>query len=122
MTSARQRLGHTGEQLAADFLSQRGLAIVDRNWRCTGVGEIDLVARDGDCLVIVEVRTRRGVSYGTPAESVTPAKQARLAMLAEAYCQETAWAGPLRIDVVAVTLAASGRLLEIDHIHDAVDG
>ena len=122
MTATRQALGRTGERLAAEFLAERGLHIVERNWRCAGIGEVDLVAQEGECLVIVEVRTRRGDAYGTPAESVTARKQTRLATLAEAYCQEMGWPGPVRIDVVAVTLTADGRLREMQHIRNAVSG
>lgn len=120
MSNARRGLGQTGEQLAARYLTAQGYQIEARNWRLTGLGEIDLVARDGDCLVIVEVRTRRGQSFGAPEESVTGRKQARLAALAEAYAAAASWNGPMRIDVVGVHLAADGRLLGINQVRDAV--
>jgi putative endonuclease len=120
MADSRQRLGRAGEQMAADLLAGKGYQILDRNWRSGRSGEIDLAAQDGACLVIVEVRTRRGEGYGSAEESVTPAKQARLAALAEAYSAEVAWQGPLRIDVVAISLSGDGRPLEIRHIVDAV--
>lgn len=120
MSDARRRLGAAGEQLAAEFLAERGYVLLARNWRGGATGEIDLVAQDGSCLVIVEVRTRRGESFGTPEESVTSRKQARLAALTEAYMIETGWAGPVRIDVVAIHLAANGQLLNISHLRDAV--
>jgi putative endonuclease len=120
MPDSRQRLGQAGEQMAADLLASKGYQIVARNWRSGRSGEIDLVAQDGPCLVIVEVRTRRGTAFGSAEESVTPAKQARLAALAEAYCDAASWQGPQRIDVVAVSLSADGRLLEVKHIENAV--
>lgn len=120
MADSRQRLGRAGEQMAADLLTGKGYQIVTRNWRSGRSGEIDLVAQDGPSLVIVEVRTRRGLTYGSAEESVTPAKQARLAALAEAYCDIAGWQGPVRIDVVAVSLAGDGRLLEVKHIENAV--
>ncbi|MCS6845603.1 MAG: YraN family protein [Caldilineales bacterium] len=122
MTDPRRSLGAVGERLAAEYLAQQGYRVVARNWRSGRGGEIDLVAEDGACLVIVEVRTRRGERFGPPEESVTAAKQARLAALAEAYAQAVGWAGPLRVDVVAVHLAADGRLLGIRHLRDAVGG
>lgn len=120
MTDERRRLGQAGERLAEQRLAELGYHVVARNWRAGRSGEIDLVAMDGDCLVIVEVRTRRGDHYGSAEESVTPAKQARLQALAVAYCAETGWDGPLRIDVLAVSLSPQGVLIEINHVKDAV--
>lgn len=76
--------GLAAESLAADLLIRRGLRIVDRNYRCKG-GEIDLVARDGDTLVFVEVRTRNSSAFGGAAASIGPRKQARLALAANHY-------------------------------------
>ncbi|NOZ30193.1 MAG: YraN family protein [Chloroflexi bacterium] len=121
MTSVRRGLGDTGESLAARELARRGLTIVARNWRCAQ-GEIDLIARDGDTLAIVEVRTRRGRTYGTPEESITPTKQARLIQLAQMYVAEIGWEGPWRIDVVAIELDRGGRLLRITHLPGAIEG
>jgi putative endonuclease len=116
----RRRLGAFGERLAALHLEAKGYRIVARNFRCRE-GEIDIVAQEGDTLVFVEVRTRRGDVLGGPAESVTALKQARLVAAATAYVQELAElpAGQ-RIDVVAVQLSPSGRLLAIDHLEGAV--
>lgn len=122
MSGARRGLGQLGERLAAQYLAEQGYEILDRNWRSGATGEADLVARDGDCLVIVEVRTRRGKAYGTPEESVTPRKQARLVALAEAYAVQSGWTGPLRIDVIGVHLSGDGRLLRINHVVNAVHG
>ncbi|MCA9871673.1 MAG: YraN family protein [Anaerolineae bacterium] len=120
MTDQRRRLGQAGEQLAAQKLSAYGYQILERNWRYGRRGEIDLVAQDGECLVIVEVRTRRGRRFGTAEESVTPRKQAQLQTLTEAYYMQSGWDGPVRIDVVAVSLSPQGDLIEINHIKNAV--
>ena len=117
----RQGLGAWGEDLAARHLAGKGYEIVARNWRCE-IGELDLVARDGADLAFVEVRTRRGQALGTPEESITPAKQARLIDLAEAYVQAQDWQSGWRIDVVAVALDRRGRLLRVDHYENAVTG
>jgi putative endonuclease len=116
----RRRLGAFGERLAALHLEAKGYRILSRNFRCRE-GEIDIVAQDGDTLVFVEVRTRRGDALGGPAESVTAFKEARLVAAATAYVQALAElpAGQ-RIDVVAVQLSPSGRLLAIDHLEGAV--
>ena len=73
----RSALGRYGEDVAARHLSDTGMEVLARNWRCD-LGEADLVARDGDTLVICEVKTRRGLDYGTPLEAVTARKLARL--------------------------------------------
>jgi putative endonuclease len=117
----RQGLGRRGEDLAAQHLAAKGYRIIIRNWRCE-VGELDLVAQDGNCLALVEVRTRRGQSLGTPEESITPAKQARLIDLAQAYVQAHDWSGHWRIDVVAVQMDRLGRLLRVEHYENAVTG
>jgi putative endonuclease len=117
----RRGLGQHGEELAARHLEAKGYDIITRNWRCE-TGEIDLVARDGTDLAFVEVRTRRGRSLGSPEESITAAKQARLIDLAEAYLQVEPWGGNWRIDVVAVEMDRRGRLLRLDHYENAVTG
>ena len=114
-------MGRRGEELAAQRLTSWGYEIVARNWRCES-GEIDLVAKDGECLALVEVRTRRGRTLGTPEESITPAKQARLIELAEAYVLACDWLGDWRIDVVAVEMDRRGRLLRVDHYENAITG
>jgi putative endonuclease len=117
----RQRLGRRGEELAARHLAAKGYQIVERNWRCAQ-GELDLVACDGECLAFVEVRTRRGRALGTPEESVSATKQARLVALAEAYLQAHDWPGSCRIDVIAIEMDAGGRLCRVEHYENAVQG
>ena len=121
MSRRRLRLGRLGERLAAEELASRGYTILASNWRCPA-GEIDIVAQDSDCLVVVEVRARQGETYGTPEESVTPAKQARLVELGQTYVQERGWDGPWRIDVVAVQFSRNGRLERLTVIENAVEG
>lgn len=89
MNPGRRDLGAFGERVAAAHLEAKGYRIRARNFRCRE-GEIDIVAEDGETLVFVEVRTRRGNALGTPAESVTVAKQRRLLTVARAYLQEHA--------------------------------
>ena len=117
----RQRLGRLGEDLAARHLAAKGYEIMARNWRCRE-GELDIVAQDGECLALVEVRTRRGTAVGSPEESITPAKQERLITLADAYVQAHDWPGDWRIDVVAIEMDRRGNLLRIDHYENAITG
>ncbi len=121
MKGVRKELGQRGEELAAAHLEKRSYVVRERNWHCTA-GEVDIVAEDGSCLVFVEVRTRRGRSFGTPEESVTPAKQAKLVELAQTYLQEHSWDGDWRIDVVAVEMTSRGKLLRVELIKNAVWG
>ena len=121
MKGARKKLGQQGEELAAAYLEKRSYIVRERNWRCP-VGEMDIVAEDGGCLVFIEVRTRRGRKYGSPEESVTSAKQAKLVELAQTYLQEHDWDGDWRIDVAAVEMTPGGKLLRVELIKNAVTG
>lgn len=88
--------------------------IVERGWR-TAQGEIDIVARDGDCWVFVEVKTRRGHTAGLPEEALTPRKAARLVELAQAYLAEHALSDvDWRLDLVAIELDAEGGVERLD--------
>ena len=99
---AKDLLGRRGEELAAEYLESLGMLIVERNWRCPE-GEIDIVALDGDALVIAEVKTRRSLAYGHPFEAVGTDKLARLHRLGAAWCRDHELRMPLRrVDVVAV--------------------
>ena len=102
MTNARQAVGAYGERLAARHLVEAGLVLLDRNWR-SGTGEIDIIARDGDVLVLCEVKTRRTPVFGAPAEAVTRRKVARLRRLAAEWLAETGvHPREVRFDVVEV--------------------
>ena len=82
----RNAVGRYGEDLAARYLTAEGFVILERNWRCE-LGEIDIVARDGDALVVCEVKTRRGLNYGSPLESITYRKLTTLRKLAGRWLQ-----------------------------------
>lgn len=100
MTS-RVAQGTAAEELARRHLEARGLTLVARNFRCRP-GELDLIMRDGEQLVFVEVRSRRHSRFGTPAESVTRTKQQRLLRAAALYLQRQRLDMPCRFDVVAI--------------------
>lgn len=121
MTRARRSLGQRGEQLAADKLAQLGYTVVERNFRCAA-GEIDLVTRRDAAWVFVEVRTRRGGSFGTPEESITARKKSHLIAAAQTYLQEhNLLDADWRIDVVAIELSTQGKLIRIEVIENAVN-
>jgi putative endonuclease len=123
----RRGLGRQGEDLAAAYLEGLGYELIVRNWR-TRAGELDIISRDGDWLVFVEVRTRRAARgsttpfLGSPEESVTPRKQIRLNVMAEAYLFAVPWPGPWRIDVIALELHPDGTIARLNHLPDAVGG
>jgi putative endonuclease len=114
----RRALGTAGEAAAAGYLRGIGYRIVEANVRCR-LGELDLVARDGEGIVFVEVKSNRGGRYGPPEEMVTPAKQRRLSRLAVWYLQRRGWLGRrARFDVVAVDWDAGGTA-RVRHFRNA---
>ncbi len=116
---SRQSLGRWGEAIAAEYLTERGYTILERNAR-TPYGELDLVASQGEALVFFEVKTRASRSLGPPEISVTAIKQAHLLSAAKAYLQERPhlqydW----RIDVIAV-LRLPGQPPQIEHFENII--
>ncbi len=115
---AKDVRGRLGEDLAAAHLIAQGLIVLDRNWRCE-VGEVDIVARDGDALVICEVKTRSSRRFGSPLEAVTPAKAARLRRLAACWVRaHHVRPQQIRIDLVGIVLGREEP--EIEHVRGAV--
>jgi putative endonuclease len=115
----KDALGAHGEDLAAAHLIEAGLRVLDRNWRCP-IGELDIVAREGNTLVFCEVKTRRSNAFGDPAEAVTWRKARKLRQLAGQWLTEhDEHAREVRFDVVAV-LAGSGRPPTVRHLRAAL--
>ncbi|CAN5380418.1 YraN family protein [soil metagenome] len=112
--AAKDELGMRGERIAERHLVARGMTLLERNWRCPQ-GEIDLVLRDGDETVFVEVKTRSSDAYGHPLEAITVAKLARLRRLAGAWTAAHDGVGRIRIDAVAV-VAPRDAPATIDHL------
>jgi putative endonuclease len=115
--ATRQRNGARAEQLAAEFLTARGLVIVERNWR-RRCGELDLVARDGETLVFVEVRLRTSRDFGGAAESITPAKRAKLAAAAGHYLAGLPRTPACRFDAVLLDALDPARIEWLRNIVD----
>ncbi|MGH3588942.1 MAG: YraN family protein [Pseudonocardia sp.] len=112
---ARIALGNYGESVAERHLVEAGMTVLDRNWRCDD-GEIDLVLREDDTLVVCEVKTRSHDGCGTPHEAVDKTKLDRLKRLAMAWLQEHDVRAPgIRIDLVAVMHAPRGSAL-VEHV------
>jgi putative endonuclease len=111
---AKDQLGKNGEDFAVRYLVGVGFDILIRNWRCD-VGEIDVVAVDGDTLVVVEVKTRSSTAYGSPAEAVTWRKADKLRELAMRWLRENPTRLPIRFDVVSIVMPRNGRT-ELQHL------
>ncbi|GHE07647.1 YraN family protein [Streptomyces alanosinicus] len=117
MSNARSALGRYGEDLAARRLTEAGMTVLERNWRSGRSGEIDIVARDGDVLVVCEVKTRSGGSFEHPMAAVTPEKADRLRALAGHWIQAHGGAPPggVRIDLIGVLLPRRGAP-SVEHV------
>jgi len=116
----RRDTGILGEKLARDFLKKRGYHILETNYRCPH-GEIDIIARHKDYLVFIEVRAKKSLKFGSPEESITPAKKERMIATAWHYQQAHDNLPPLwRIDIVAIELDQKGKLSRIDLIENAI--
>ncbi len=118
MGRAKDAVGGYGERVAVAHLVNQGMCLIERNWRCRD-GELDAVLRDGEALVIVEVKTRRGTAYGLPAEAVGRTKVARLRRLAAQWLAEHPGnRGEVRFDVVSVWPQPRGAA-RVEHLRGA---
>jgi putative endonuclease len=112
---AKDVLGREGEDIAAAYLERIGMEVLDRNYRCR-IGEIDIVARDGSCLVVCEVKTRRSTAYGSPVEAVGPRELTRMRHLALHWLDDHCVHAPsIRFDVVGIVrpVDAEPRLVHL---------
>jgi len=112
------RLGEQGEQLAVKFLKENGYNIVEQNYK-TRLGEIDIIARDNDTLVFVEVKTRESIEYGMPHESVNWTKRRRIVRVALLYLKRFEELPPCRFDVLGICYTNGAPQFEL--IKDAFE-
>ncbi len=119
--TARQKLGAAGENLARRRLEHLGYVPLATNWRCPS-GELDLVMRDGEVVVFVEVKTRHGEAFGAAENALTPAQTRRLLRSAELFLAAHAELENLfwRVDLVAITLSTTGQIARFNHLVNAV--
>ena len=111
----RTELGTRGESAAAAYLERTGMQVIERNWRVPR-GEIDIIALDGDVLVLCEVKTRSTVGKGTPEEAISSTKRKRIGRLAEEYIASAGIAPcAVRFDVVSITVLGPERALLRHH-------
>lgn len=110
-------LGRRGEDAAARFLDRRGYDIIERNWTCVA-GEADIIARDGEFVVFVEVKTRSSCEKGLPSEAVDAAKRERYERIAALYLQGFDVVDvPVRFDVVSIVVMGTDRAFIRHHIN-----
>ena len=121
--SIKQQQGAEGERLACRHLERHGLTLMQRNFRCK-TGEIDLIMRDGDTTVFVEVRVRNNPGFGSGADSIDWRKQRKLTRTALYYlqCNRHLDKHPTRIDVVSISDGGDGGAGHIDWIKNAIEG
>lgn len=111
MSDDRKELGQKGERAAASFLENRGLNILERNWKCS-YGEADIIAKEDDTLIFCEVKTRRSTAAGFPEDSVTLAKQKRYSRIAHVYASRTEEEYEnIRFDVIAIFVLTDSQAL-----------
>ena len=113
-----KELGKVGEEAALGYLKERGYEIIEQNYR-SRFGEIDLVARTGEELVLVEVKTRRGKGFGSPMEAITHRKKQRLRRVGMAWAQRRRWKGPIRFDAIGVEMRDS-KEPRIEHLRGII--
>lgn len=122
MPTTNRSVGILGEEIAANFLIARGHRILERNFRCKG-GEVDIIAREAEsgCLLFVEVKTRRDLSYGVPQLAVNPFKQRQISKAALTWLSKNRLHDRnARFDVIAILLSPDG-LHKVEHITNAFE-
>lgn len=119
ISPTRKDKGKAAEEAAASYLEQAGWRIVERNWSCRS-GELDIIAEQGEILLFVEVRSRSGIGYGMPAESIDGRKIQQVRRTAEVYLHRFGISDrQIRFDAVAVMLGRNLEIRSLEHIEDA---
>ncbi len=120
MSKSRIKLGVQGEDLAVDYLKKKGIKVRVRNYR-QKIGEVDIIAQDGQWLVFIEVKTRKSLRFGQPYESVTLKKQAQISRVALDYItRNNLHDQPIRFDVISILLQSDGNT-DINHLPNCFD-
>lgn len=113
-----KHLGKVGEDLAADLCREKGFTVLERNYR-TPFGEIDIIAKDGDIFVFIEVKARTNDAYGVPFEAVTSSKRVKITKVAMSYMRRFKKEMPARFDVISISMQ-SGKP-DVTYIQDAFE-
>ena len=117
LSDFRKQVGNKGESLAEDYIKRKGYKIIQRNYRCR-LGEIDIIAKDDDTIVFIEVRTKQNENFGSPQDSVTSTKMSKISKTALSFIQEKNLSGfSYRFDFIAITFSQGKP--NIEHIENA---
>ena len=114
--AAHNELGKWGEDLAATFLEEKGYQIIERDWK-SGHHDLDIVAKEGDTLIIIEVKTRRNRLFGNPEEAIDYKKRKSLQSAINHYVKTHRFGSSVRFDIISI-VGTIGSKPEIDHIID----
>jgi putative endonuclease len=112
--------GKIGEEIAKEYLEKKGYKIIEQNYR-TKYAEIDLICRQKNKLVLVEVRTKIGENYGTPEDTINNRKRRKLWGNALAYARTVKWPGPLRVDAVCIVLKQDHSAERLNHYENIIE-
>lgn len=119
MSQSNLQTGKIGEDIARKYLDKKGYKIVEQNYK-TKYAEIDLVAKKGNEIVFVEVRTKKGENFGTPEETIDKRKLRKLWGNARAYTARKKWQGPYRVDAVCIVLKYDNSMERINHYENII--
>jgi putative endonuclease len=121
MPDPRRKFGDRAESIAATHLKKSGYRILEKNFR-NRLGEIDIIARHGDCIVFVEVKARKSLRFGSPKYAVTRTKRQSISRVALAYLKETGQSDHrARFDVVSMVFAGENQKPEIELVQNAFE-
>ena len=119
LNQEKKEVGQRGEDLAVDYIQNSGYTVLERNYRCK-LGEVDIIARDNDTLVFIEVRTRSSIDFGLPQESINRRKRHQISKVALEYLTRKKLKNiPARFDVIAISL--KGEKEKVEHFKDAFE-
>jgi putative endonuclease len=120
LSFSSKELGKTGEDIAVEFLINKGYEIIQRNYRFSKTGEIDIIAKDDNCLVFVEVKTKGNLEFGLPDQAVSKGKLKQVKRIAEYYLYDKNLKDTnCRIDVIAI-LIEKGEVKTLNHYENVV--
>jgi putative endonuclease len=116
----RTEMGRHGEKLALEYLNNEGYKILDINYRVSRIGEIDIIVSKEGCICFIEVKTRTGYAFGTPAEAVSWKKQNTIRKIAACYLKAHGLMDSrVQFDVIEVIVTKKGELIKLSHIREA---